>query len=112
LRARQAPDGRYAGNIWLNQSLITLGKVDIKAGSYRSPSNQPSGAYKPLQIGDAGRMIWSPQFSKLDSTGTKITGSRISGTPAQPAFTVEYLTGRGYRESMACTREKLSAAPA
>lgn len=99
------PNGLYTCNIWMGQSLTSLGKVEIKAGTYRGPANTPSGAYKPLVIDGAGQLSWSPQFSQLAATGATITGSRISGTPAKPAFTVEYLTGRGYRESMDCTRE-------
>lgn len=103
--ATTLPNGLYTCNIWMGQSLISLGKVEVKSGTYRGPAGTPSGPYKPLVIDGAGQMSWSPQFSQLAATGATITGSRISGTPAKPAFTVEYLTGRGYRESMDCTRQ-------
>jgi hypothetical protein len=50
-------------------------------------------------------MTWEPNFSQLRAVGATITGSRVSGTAAKPAFKVDYTTARGYRESMDCTRE-------
>ncbi|MEO7053687.1 MAG: hypothetical protein ABI191_01825 [Rhizomicrobium sp.] len=102
---KSLPAGMYACQIWSGSMLMTLGKVEIKGATYRGPSNTPTGPFKPLVIDAAGMMSWSPNFSQLASTGAVITRSRISGTPAQPAFTVEYTTGRGYRESMDCTKE-------
>lgn len=99
------PNGLYTCQIWSGSMLMTLGKVEIKGATYRGPAHTLSGPYKPLKIDGAGQMTWTPNFSQLASTGAVITGSRISGTAAAPAFTVEYKTGRGYNESMDCTRE-------
>lgn len=99
------PDGRYTCQIWIGSSLSTLGYVDVKGRTYRGPSHSPTGPFKPLALDGAGRMTWSPNFSSLAATGATITGSRVSGTAARPAFTVDYTTGRGYKESMDCTRE-------
>ena len=99
------PDGRYTCQIWIGSMLSTLGYVDIKGRTYRGPSHTPTGAFKPLAIDATGRMTWSPNFSSLASAGATITGSRVSGTAAKPAFNVDYTTARGYKESIECSRE-------
>lgn len=98
------PDGLYVCNIWLGSSLITIGKVELRGGAYRGPANEPSGPFEPLSIDGTGQLAWSPHFSQLASTGAVIGRSYVSGKPGAEAFTVEYVTGRGSRESMDCTR--------
>ncbi len=98
------PDGLYVCNVWLGSSLITLGKLELRGGEYRGPANAPSGPFQPLSIDAAGQLASSPNFSQLASTGATIGRSYVSGKPGAEAFTVEYVTGRGSRESMDCTR--------
>jgi len=103
--ATSLPDGRYTCQIWIGSMLSTMGHVDVKGRSYRGPSHTPSGPFRPLQIDGSGKMTWEPNFSQLKAAGATITGSRVSGTAAKPAFRIDYTTARGYREAMDCTRQ-------
>jgi hypothetical protein len=102
--AQPLPDGRYTCQIWIGSMLSTLGHVDIKGRSYRGPSHTPAGPFKPLATDAAGRILWQPNFSSLASAGAKITGTRITGTAAKPAFNVDYTTRSGFKESLTCSR--------
>ena len=103
-RGATLPDGRYTCQIWIGSMLSTLGFVDIKGRSYRGPSHTPTGPFKPLATDAAGRILWHPNFSSLASAGATITGTRITGTAAKPAFNVDYTTRSGFKESLTCSR--------
>ena len=99
------PDGRYACQMWIGRSLSTLGYVDIKGQAYRGPSQSPSGSFKHMTIDGNGRIGWSPTFSQITAAGGAIQGSRVSGTAKSPAFSVDYTTAPGYKETIDCTRQ-------
>lgn len=103
------PDGTYACTTWIfgagGGRSIVLGYVEISGGTYRGPSQTPSGPFQPLPIDGAGEISWSPNFSSLAAAGSTIGRSYVSGKPGAPAFTVEYRNASGSRESMDCVRE-------
>jgi len=104
--AKTLPDGRYACQMWIGRSLSTLGYVDIKGQSYRGPSQSPSGPFKPMTIDGDGRIGWATTFSQITASGGTILGSRVSSTARSgPAFSVDYRTASGYRETIDCTRQ-------
>jgi hypothetical protein len=102
--AAALPDGRYTCQIWIGSMLSTLGHVDIKGRSYRGPSHTPSGPFKPLAYDAAGKLLWTPNFSAMASAGQKITGTRITGSAAKPAFNVDYIGRSGMKDSLTCSR--------
>ncbi len=99
---RTLADGVYACSAWLGSSLMSLGEVEVRGGQYRGPSHDQSGTFRPLDIDGAGRMTWSPNFSQLAAAGATLGRSQLND---DGGFTVEYLTARGYRESLECARK-------
>lgn len=98
------PDGEYTCMKISGSSLINLGTLEIRGGTYRGLSK--TGGFSPMVISGAGNITWSQGLRGMPD-GWKITDSRYIGGDelGRPLIKIYYRSGSGWNEVMDALKE-------
>ena len=98
------PDGEYNCMKISSGSLIHLGTLEIRGGTYRGLDK--TGGFAPMVINGAGNITWSQGLRGMPN-GWKVYDSRYVGGDSQgrPLIQIYYRSGSGWNEMMDALKE-------
>ena len=98
------PDGEYNCMKISGSSLIHLGTLEIRGGTYRGLSK--AGGFSPMIVSGGGNITWSQGLRGMPE-GWKVTDSRYVGGDehGRPLIKIYYRSGSGWNEVMDALKE-------